>query len=59
MWGTSPALIFLVKNLSTLAIISGAVWAALIAVSLLIGKHVTERLGWSIKDELKELRKRT
>ena len=59
MWGTSPVLIYLVRNLYTLATVSGVIWAILIIVSLYIGKHLTQRLGWSIKDELKKIQKRT
>jgi hypothetical protein len=59
MWGASPALIYLVKNLSTLALVSGGVWAALIGVSLFIGKHMTQRLGWSVRDEWKKLQRKT
>jgi hypothetical protein len=59
MWGLSPALIYLIFSLHTLAMVSGVVWAVLVIVSLYIGRHMTQRLGWSAKDELKKLRKRT
>ena len=56
MWGVSPVLIYLVWNLYTPAIFAGIVWAALIIVSLYIGKRTTERLGWSMKEELQKMR---
>jgi drug/metabolite transporter (DMT)-like permease len=59
MWGASPALIYLIKNLYTLATVSGAVWTIFIIISLYIGRHMTRRLGWSIKDELKKIQKTT
>ncbi len=56
LWGWSVVLMFLLRNLHYLALVSGVVWVAVIVIAIAILRGMTKRLGWSIKEELKNIR---
>jgi hypothetical protein len=57
LWGWSVVLMFLLRNLHYLAMVSGVVWVIVIVTAVALLRGMTKRLGWSIKEELKNIRK--
>jgi hypothetical protein len=55
LWGWSVALMFLLRNLYYLALVSGVIWLAVSVISLVVASASIKHLGWSIKEELKKL----
>ena len=56
LWGWSVVLMFLIRNLLYLSLISGILWLAVIVIVLTVLRGMVKRLGWSIKEELKNVR---
>ncbi len=56
LWGWSVVLMFLLRNLHYLALVSGVLWMAVIVTAVALLRGMTKRLGWSIKEELKNIR---
>lgn len=56
LWGWSIVLMFLLRNLHYLALVSGVLWMAVILTAVALLRGMTKRLGWSIKEELKNIR---
>ena len=55
LWGWSVVLIFLLRNLDFLALISGIIWIVVIVTELTVLRGMIKRLGWSVKEELKKI----
>ncbi len=55
LWGWLVILMFLLRNLQVLALVSGALWAGVIVIVLAILRGTIKRLGWSVKEELKNI----
>ncbi len=55
LWGWLVILMFLLRNLQVLALVSGALWAGVIVIVLVILRGTIKRLGWSVKEELKNI----
>jgi hypothetical protein len=56
LWGWIVVLMFLVRNLNILALVSGILWL-IVMISTVVVLHTTvKRLGWSVMDELNNLR---
>ena len=56
LWGWSVVLMFLLRNLHYLALVSCILWTAVVVTAVAILRGLTKRLGWSIKEELKNIR---
>jgi hypothetical protein len=56
LWGWSAVLMFLLRNLSFLALVSGILWMAVIVTAVAVLRGMVKRLGWSAKEELKNIR---
>jgi hypothetical protein len=56
LWGWSVVLMFLLRNLYYLALVSGVLWVAVIVAGAAVTRGRHKRLGWSIKEELKNIR---
>ncbi|UCB59503.1 MAG: hypothetical protein JSV67_04205 [Thermoplasmatales archaeon] len=56
LWGWSVVLMFLLRNLDFLALISGIIWAIVIVTELAVLRGMVKRLGWSVKEEFKNIR---
>ena len=56
LWGWSLVLMFLIRNLHYLALVSGVLWLAVILTAVALLHGMTKRLRWSIKEELKNIR---
>ena len=54
LWGWSVVLMFLLRNLYYLALVSGALWGAVIVTTLAVMHVSLKHLGWSIIEELKK-----
>ena len=55
LWGWSVVLMFLLRNLHYLALVSGVLWMAVIVVAMAILRSMAKRLGWSVIEELKKI----
>ena len=53
LWGWSVVLMFLLRNLYYLALVSGVLWVAVIVAALAVMHASLKHLGWSVKKELK------
>ena len=53
LWGWSVVLMFLVRNLYFLTLVSGVIWMAVIVASISVMRMSLKHLGWTIKDGLK------
>jgi hypothetical protein len=56
LWGWSVVLMFLLRNLTVLALTSGVLWTIVIVVTVLVLRSVVKRLGWSVRIELQNLK---
>jgi len=56
LWGWSVVLMFLLQNLHYLALASSVLWTVVIVTAVAILRGMAKRLGWSIKEELKNIR---
>lgn len=56
LWGWSVVLMFLLRNLDFLTLVSGIIWFIVIVTELAVLRSMVKRLGWSIKEELKNIR---
>ena len=56
LWGWSIVLMFLLQNLHYLALVSGVLWVAVIVTVVVVLRGMTKRLGWPVKEELKNIR---
>ena len=56
LWGWSVVLMFLLRNLDFLALVSGAIWIVVIITELVALRSMIKRLGWSVKEEFKNIR---
>ena len=54
LWGWSVVLMFLLRNLQYLALVSGVLWVAVIVISIAVMRMSLKHLGWSIREELKK-----
>lgn len=57
MWGLSLALIFFLWNLTYLALASGMAWALVLTATMAATRSMGRRLGWSIREGLKDPKK--
>jgi hypothetical protein len=55
LWGWSVVLMFLQRSLPYLAWVSGVLWVAVIVTAVTLLRGMAKRLGWSIKEELKNI----
>ena len=55
LWGWLVVLMFLVRNLTFLTMVSGVLWVVVIVTVLVILRGTVKRLGWSVKAELKNI----
>ena len=53
LWGWSVVLMFLLRNLYYLALVSGVLWVAVIVTTYAVMHGMAKRLGWSIIEELR------
>jgi hypothetical protein len=56
LWGWSAVLMFLLRNLTFLALVSGVLWVAVIVTAVAVLRGMVKRLGWSAIEELKNIR---
>ena len=56
LWGWSVVLMFLLRNLDFLTLISGIIWFIVIVTELVVLRSMVKRLGWSVKEEFKNIR---
>jgi hypothetical protein len=56
LWGWSVVLMFLLWNLTFLTMVSGVLWVTVIVTSVAVLRGMVKRLGWSVKEELKNIR---
>ena len=54
LWGWSVVLMFLLRNLYYLALVSGVLWGAVIVTAVVVMRASLKHLGWSIIEELKK-----
>jgi len=54
LWGWSVVLMFLLRNLYYLALVSGVLWVAVIVTAVAAMHASLKHLGWSIIEELKK-----
>lgn len=55
LWGWSVVLMFLLRNLTFLTLVSGVIWVAVIVITFVVLRGMVKRLGWSVKEELKNI----
>jgi hypothetical protein len=55
LWGWLVVLMFLLRNLTFLTLVSGVLWVAVIVTVLAVLRGTVKRLGWSVKEELKNI----
>jgi hypothetical protein len=55
LWGWLVVLMFLLRNLTFLTLVSGVLWVAVIVIVLAVLRGMVKRLGWSVKEELKNI----
>jgi hypothetical protein len=55
LWGWSVVLMFVIRNLYYLALVSGVLWVAVIVTAVDILRGMVKRLGWSVIEELKSI----
>jgi hypothetical protein len=53
LWGWSVVLMFLVRNMYFLTLVSGVIWVAVIVMSIAVMRTSLKHLGWNIKEGLK------
>jgi hypothetical protein len=58
LWGWSGVLMFLLKNLIFLTLVSGVLWLLVIIAIIALLHSTIKRLGWSVRAEMKNLRSR-
>ena len=58
LWGWSVVLMFLLRDLHYLALVSGILWLAVIITFVAVLRGMIKRLGWSVKEELKNIRRK-
>lgn len=58
LWGISLALIFLLWNLRYLALVAGIAWILSVLANGEISRRTRKRLGWSVTEEMKKIRKK-
>jgi hypothetical protein len=58
LWGWSVVLIFLQEGLDYLALASGVLWTVIILTFVAILRGMVKRLGWSVREEMKNIRLR-
>jgi hypothetical protein len=56
LWGWSVVLMFLLRNLTLLSLVSGVLWVAVIVTAMVLLRGLVKRMGWSVKEELKNIR---
>jgi hypothetical protein len=56
LWGWSVVLMFLIWNLTFLMLVSGVLWMVVIVATIAILRGMIKRLGWSVKEELKNIK---
>jgi hypothetical protein len=56
LWGWSVVLMFLLRNLTFLTLVSGVLWVAVIVTAVVVLRGMVKRLGWSATEELKNIR---
>jgi hypothetical protein len=55
LWGWLVVLMFLLRNLTFLTLVSGILWVVVIVIVLAVLRSTVKRLGWSVKEELKNI----
>jgi hypothetical protein len=55
LWGWLGVLMFLLRNLQFLTLVSAVLWVAVIVTILAILRSMVKRLGWSVREELKNI----
>jgi hypothetical protein len=53
LWGWSVVLMFLVRKLYFLTLVSGVLWAVIIVITIVVMHMSLKHLGWNIKEGLK------
>ena len=56
LWGWSVVLMFLLRYLYFLSLVSGILWMVVIVIAIKVLRDMVKRLGWSVKEELKNIR---
>jgi hypothetical protein len=56
LWGWTVVLMFLLRSLALLTLISGVLWVIVSVVTITVLHNMVKRLGWSVSEEFHNIR---